>query len=111
MTERAAEAAAEAARRARARRQQRGRPRGGRAELESRWGSLDGVLHAIAYAPEDALGGRLLNTGYESAAEAFRTSAYSLQALARHLAPLLERERRGRDRRARLRRVGRLARL
>jgi enoyl-[acyl-carrier protein] reductase I len=62
------------------------------AELERRWGSLDGVLHAIAFAPEDALGGDFLGTPYESAAEAFRTSAYSLQALGRHLAPLLEQE-------------------
>jgi meromycolic acid enoyl-[acyl-carrier-protein] reductase len=61
-------------------------------ELDSRWGGLDGVLHAVAYAPEDALGGEFLHTGYESAAEAFKTSAYSLQALARHLAPLLERD-------------------
>jgi enoyl ACP reductase len=60
-------------------------------ELASRWGSVDGVLHAIAHAPDDALGGAFLETGYESAALAFRTSAYSLQALARHLAPLLER--------------------
>jgi meromycolic acid enoyl-[acyl-carrier-protein] reductase len=59
-------------------------------ELDSGWGSLDGVLHAIAYAPEDALGGRFLEAGFESVAEAFRTSAYSLQAIARHLAPLLE---------------------
>src|SRR3954464_11864578 len=28
-----------------------------RGELESRWGGLDGVLHAIAFAPSDALGG------------------------------------------------------
>jgi enoyl ACP reductase len=62
------------------------------AELESRWSSVDGVLHAVAYAPEDALGGKFLSTGFDSAASAFRTSAYSLQALARHLAPLLERE-------------------
>lgn len=61
------------------------------AELERRWGGLDGILHAIAHAPEDALGGRFLHTRPESAIEAFRTSAYSLQALARHLAPLLER--------------------
>ena len=61
-------------------------------ELDTRWGGLDGVLHAIAYAPDDALGGEFLSTGYESAAAAFRTSAYSLQALARHLAPLLERD-------------------
>lgn len=60
------------------------------AELERRWGSLDGLLHAVAFAPDDALGGRFLETGYDSAATAFRTSAYSLQALARHLAPLLE---------------------
>jgi enoyl ACP reductase len=62
------------------------------AELDSRWGSLDGVLHAIAFAPDDALGGEFLATPAASAVEAFRTSAYSLQALARHLAPLLERE-------------------
>ncbi|MGH2953299.1 MAG: enoyl-ACP reductase FabI [Solirubrobacterales bacterium] len=61
------------------------------AAVERRWGSLDGALHAIAFAPEDALGGRFLQTSAESAMEAFRTSAYSLQALARHLAPLLER--------------------
>ena len=65
------------------------------AELESRWGAVDGALHAIAHAPDDALGGAFLETGYESAAQAFRTSAYSLQALARHLAPLLERADRG----------------
>ena len=59
--------------------------------LDGRWGSLDGVLHAIAFAPEDALGGAFLRTGFESAATAFRTSAYSLQALARHLVTLLER--------------------
>jgi enoyl-[acyl-carrier protein] reductase I len=61
------------------------------AELEGRWGALDGALHAIAHAPDDAIGGAFMETGYDSAAQAFRTSAYSLQALARHLAPLLER--------------------
>jgi enoyl ACP reductase len=59
-------------------------------ELEDRWGGLDGVLHAIAFAPEDAIGGRFLEAPPESALEAFRTSAYSYQALARHLAPLME---------------------
>jgi enoyl-[acyl-carrier protein] reductase I len=59
-------------------------------DLASRWEAVDGVLHAIAHAPEDAIGGAFLETGYESAAQAFRTSAYSLQALARHLAPLME---------------------
>lgn len=61
-------------------------------QLDSRWGGLDGALHAIAFAPEEALGGRFVETPAESAAEAFRTSAYSLAALGRHLAPLLERD-------------------
>jgi meromycolic acid enoyl-[acyl-carrier-protein] reductase len=59
-------------------------------ELERRWGRVDGALHAIAFAPEDAIGGRFLETPAESAEQAFRTSAYSYQALARHLAPLME---------------------
>jgi enoyl ACP reductase len=59
-------------------------------EIDGRWGRLDGLLHAIAFAPQDAIGGRFLETPPESALEAFRTSAYSYQALARHLAPLME---------------------
>jgi enoyl ACP reductase len=58
-------------------------------DLEGRWSGLDGALHAIAFAPQDAIGGRFLETPPESALEAFRTSAYSYQALARHLAPLM----------------------
>jgi meromycolic acid enoyl-[acyl-carrier-protein] reductase len=60
------------------------------AELGSRWGSLDGVLHAIAFAPADALGGGFLDTPASSAIVAFQTSAFSLKALAAALAPLLE---------------------
>src|SRR6266545_5041369 len=59
-------------------------------DLERRWGALDGVLHAIAFAPEDALGGAFLTAPPESAELAFRTSAYSLKALAAKLLPLLE---------------------
>ncbi len=51
-------------------------------ELRDRWGRVDGVLHAIAFAPEDALGGRFLSTPAESAITAFQTSAFSLKALA-----------------------------
>lgn len=50
-------------------------------ELMSRWGRVDGIVHAIAYAPGDALGGNFLNTPWESVATAFQTSAYSLKAL------------------------------
>jgi enoyl ACP reductase len=58
-------------------------------ELRSRWGTVDGVLHAIAFAPEDALGGKFMTAPAESAAQAFVTSAYSLKALAAALAPLM----------------------
>jgi enoyl-[acyl-carrier protein] reductase I len=57
-------------------------------ELRGRWGRVDGVLHAIAFAPEDALGGRFLETPAESAAVAFQTSAFSLKALAAALVDL-----------------------
>jgi meromycolic acid enoyl-[acyl-carrier protein] reductase len=60
------------------------------ADLRERWGRVDGIVHAIAFAPEDALGGRFLDTPPESAELAFRTSAYSLKALAAGLLPLLE---------------------
>ncbi len=51
-------------------------------EVMRRWGRLDGCLHAIGFAPQDALGGNFLNTPWESVATAFQTSAYSLKALA-----------------------------
>ncbi len=60
------------------------------ADLDSRWGSVDGALHAIAYAPEDALGGNFLNTPPESAQIAFMTSAFSLKTLAVGLRPLMQ---------------------
>ncbi len=60
-----------------------------RVELEDRWGGVDGAVHAIAYAPPDALGGEFLATPRESAKVAFETSAYSYKALAESLAPLM----------------------
>ncbi|MDH3538876.1 MAG: enoyl-ACP reductase FabI [Acidimicrobiia bacterium] len=60
------------------------------ADLETRWGAVDGALHAIAYAPEDALGGNFLNTPAESAQIAFMTSAFSLKTLAVGLRPLMQ---------------------
>jgi enoyl ACP reductase len=58
--------------------------------LGERWDAVDGILHAIAFAPADALGGNFLNTPPESAATAFQTSAVSLRDLATALLPLLE---------------------
>jgi enoyl-[acyl-carrier protein] reductase I len=60
-------------------------------DLTERWDSLDGVLHAIAFAPGDALGGGFLETPTSSALAAFQTSAVSLKALTAAMLPLLER--------------------
>jgi enoyl-[acyl-carrier protein] reductase I len=62
--------------------------------IRDRWGSLDGFVHAIAYAPPDALGGRFLTAPWESVQTAFQTSAYSLKAMAEAFLPLM-RERGG----------------
>ncbi len=61
-----------------------------RDELAARWGSLDGFLHAIAFAPADALGGNFLHTPWESVATAVQTSAFSLKQLAVGMLPLME---------------------
>jgi enoyl-[acyl-carrier protein] reductase I len=57
--------------------------------VRERWGGLDGALHAIAFAPEDALGGRFMTAPADSATQAFQTSAFSLKSLAASLAPLM----------------------
>jgi enoyl-[acyl-carrier protein] reductase I len=61
------------------------------AELEDRWGHVDGVLHAIAHVAPDGLGGQFMTTPAATAEAAFRTSAYSLQALSGAMGDLLER--------------------
>jgi len=57
-------------------------------DLAGRWDRVDGVVHAIAAAPRDALDGNFLSTPASSAAASFTTSAYSLKALAVAVAPL-----------------------
>ena len=59
------------------------------ADLADRWGAVDGALHAIAFAPGDALGGNFLDTPPDSAASAFLTSAFSYKTLAVGLLPLM----------------------
>jgi meromycolic acid enoyl-[acyl-carrier-protein] reductase len=58
-------------------------------DLRERWGEIDGIVHAIAFAPEDALGGNFLTAGWPSVATALQTSAYSLKALAVGLADIM----------------------
>jgi enoyl-[acyl-carrier protein] reductase I len=58
-------------------------------ELARRWGRLDGFLHAIAFAPQDALGGNFLHTPWESVATAVQVSAFSLKTIAEGMLPLM----------------------
>ena len=62
------------------------------AELERRWDRLDGVVHAIGYAPEACLGGDFLRAGWEDVATALQVSAYSLKALVDATLPLMKAE-------------------
>lgn len=52
-------------------------------------GTLDGVVHSIGFAPQDALGGNFLNTPFESVATAMHVSAFSLKSLAMACKPLM----------------------
>ena len=51
---------------------------------------LDGVVHAIANAPQNALGGNFLSAGWEDVAAALQVSTYSLKALAVAALPLMD---------------------
>lgn len=59
------------------------------AAVRARWDSLDGVVHAIGFAPEDCLGGHFLETPWESVATAMHVSAFSLKTLAAEFVPLM----------------------
>ncbi len=51
---------------------------------------LDGVVHSIAFAPQDALGGNFLNTQWPDVATAVHVSAYSLKGLSMAAMPLMK---------------------
>jgi enoyl ACP reductase len=57
--------------------------------LQEQLGGCDGVLHAIGFAPESALGGNFLNTTWEDVATAVHVSTYSLASLARAVLPAM----------------------
>jgi len=58
-------------------------------ELQSRWGSLDFVLHSVAFAPKAAMSNPFIETRREDFLAAHEVSAYSLVALSRAAAPLM----------------------
>src|SRR5947209_7268602 len=59
-------------------------------KLEERWGEVHGIVHSVAFAPEDALGGNFLSTEWSSVATALEASAYSLKALSVGLMGLMK---------------------
>jgi enoyl-[acyl-carrier protein] reductase I len=60
------------------------------ASLGGRWDGLDGLVHAIAYAPREAIAGDFLEgVSREAFRVAHDVSAYSFPALARALAPMM----------------------
>jgi enoyl-[acyl-carrier protein] reductase I len=61
------------------------------ATLKERFGTLDLLLHSVAFAPREALEGQFVNTSREAYRIAHDVSAYSLVALSRAAAPLMTR--------------------
>jgi enoyl-[acyl-carrier protein] reductase I len=60
-----------------------------REALGEKWGHVDGVLHAIGFAPEVCLGDDFLAAQWDDVAVAMHISAYSLKALADAFLPLM----------------------
>lgn len=52
-------------------------------------GNIDGIVHAIAFAPKDALGGVFLDTPWDSVSAAIHVSAFSLKAITVAAKPVL----------------------
>ena len=59
------------------------------ASLQEAWGSLDFVVHSIAFAPRPAMDGRYIETTRDDWRTALEISAYSLVSVAREAEPLL----------------------
>src|SRR6266849_3968055 len=59
-------------------------------QLKERYGKLHVLVHSVAFAPADELKGEFVNTTREGFHVAHDVSAYSLVAVARAAAPLME---------------------
>lgn len=58
-------------------------------QLQSSWGSLDFVVHAIAYSEKNELTGRFVNTTRENFKNSLDISSYSFVEIARRAHPLM----------------------
>lgn len=59
-------------------------------EVKKKWGGIDVLIHAVAYANREDLAGLYVDTSREGFKTALEISAYSLVLLARHSAPLMQ---------------------
>ncbi len=59
------------------------------AALKDRWGSLDFVVHAIAYSDKDQLDGRYVDTTQDNFNKTLMISCYSFTAIAQHAEKLM----------------------
>lgn len=59
-------------------------------EVERRFSRLDGLVHAIGFAPQTCLGGGMFTAPFEDVAMAMHISTYSLAALVGAFRPLLQ---------------------
>jgi enoyl-[acyl-carrier protein] reductase I len=57
--------------------------------LQERWGKLDFLVHAIAYADKEELKGKYLNTSRDNFARSLDISCFSLTAVAQRAVPLM----------------------
>ena len=62
-----------------------------REDLAERWGRVDGVLHAIGFAPAVCLGGTFMEATWDDVSVALHVSTYSLKALVDAFGPLMGR--------------------
>jgi len=60
-----------------------------REQVEEKYGKLDFIVHAVGFAPKDALANRFIETKLEDFQVAMQASAYSLVRLCREMEPLL----------------------
>ena len=60
------------------------------ADLKEKWGTLDFVVHAIAYSNKDELAGRFINTSRDNFKHSLDISCFSLIDVARRAAPLMK---------------------
>lgn len=58
-------------------------------EIKKRWGSLDFIIHSIAFSDRNELTGRFINTSLDNFTNSLHISCYSLVEIARHAEPLL----------------------